>query len=427
MPAEVNVEQHAGEAAAPVRTADIVVGILLHESTEGLDAITRDAQDSLGTLFPANRCVIVQADGSSKGGAQEPAPPGAQEEESFVQISYTIYPAQKISPESFGVPGKANGVQAIFGVAAALNARVCAIIDATVGTPAPGSIASLIGPILEKQMDFVAPRYARHKYDGAILTGIVYPLIRALYSRRIHQPIGGDYAVSGSVLSYLLSQSWPSGEATSSDADAWVTIQTLCGGFRLAEASLGPRTLHPHEPAPDTRSVLAQALGSIFAEMDRSASFWQKTRGSQTIPMFGPHFDPPPDPAPVDPAPMVQSFRLGYQNLQDIYRLILPPATMVELKRMCLHMPDDFQFDNMLWARIVYDFALAWRTRAIDRDHLMGALTPLYLGWVASWVRAIRDDGPVEVQKRIEALCSTYEAQKSYLISRWRWPDRFNP
>ena len=48
----------------------------------------------------------------------------------------------------------------------------------------------------------------------------------------------------------------------------------------------------------------------------------------------------------------------------------------------------------------------------MDRDHLMGALTPLYLGWVASWVRAVRDDGPKEAESRIEALCAAYETQQ---------------
>jgi hypothetical protein len=31
------------------------------------------------------------------------------------------------------------------------------------------------------------------------------------------------------------------------------------------------------------------------------------------------------------------------------------------------------------------------------------------------------------VEERIERLALAYEAQKPYLISRWRWPDRFTP
>jgi hypothetical protein len=29
--------------------------------------------------------------------------------------------------------------------------------------------------------------------------------------------------------------------------------------------------------------------------------------------------------------------------------------------------------------------------------------------------------------RRLESLSLAYEAGKSYLVSRWRWPDRFNP
>jgi len=29
--------------------------------------------------------------------------------------------------------------------------------------------------------------------------------------------------------------------------------------------------------------------------------------------------------------------------------------------------------------------------------------------------------------ERIERLCEVFEAEKPYLISRWRWPDRFAP
>jgi len=32
-----------------------------------------------------------------------------------------------------------------------------------------------------------------------------------------------------------------------------------------------------------------------------------------------------------------------------------------------------------------------------------------------------------DVERRVQQLSMVYEAQKPYLISRWRWPDRFNP
>ena len=31
------------------------------------------------------------------------------------------------------------------------------------------------------------------------------------------------------------------------------------------------------------------------------------------------------------------------------------------------------------------------------------------------------------VEARIERLCENFETEKPYLISRWRWPERFRP
>ena len=79
------------------------------------------------------------------------------------------------------------------------------------------------------------------------------------------------------------------------------------------------------------------------------------------------------------------------------------------------------------WVRIIYDFALAYRLRTISRTHLLGALTPLYLGWVASYAQEVGSASPAEAEQRVEKLARAYEDGKPYLLSRWRWPDRFNP
>jgi hypothetical protein len=78
-----------------------------------------------------------------------------------------------------------------------------------------------------------------------------------------------------------------------------------------------------------------------------------------------------------------------------------------------------------LWVRIVYDFVLAYRLRTINRGHLLGALTPLYLAWVASHI--ILADSGTAPEQHIEELAMNFESDKAYLVSRWRWPDRFNP
>jgi len=427
---EAGTQQSATELESS-RDADIVLGIMSYNSAETIRGAISTVQDGLVTWFPGKNCVLVNADGGSKDGTQALALESVLEKKDFVQISYPILPVQKMTPEYYGVPGKPKALQAIFSAAIERNATACAIVDANVRSLKPEWVGTLVRPVVEDGFDFVSPRYLRHKYDGTIISGIVYPLTRALYGKRIQQPIGGEFALSAKLLKHLAGKPQLDADGAGlgpagSIVDVWITIQAAAGGFRLAQALLGPRVLSQSEPAPEVSSMLVQTLGSVFTEMDRTAPFWQRVKGSEKIPSFGSCEGPGADPPPVDINPMIQSFRLGYQNLQDIWRLVLPPATLMALKRMSVQSADAFSFDDALWATVVYDFALAWRLRVMDRDHLLRALAPLYLGWVASYVNSVRDAGPDEAQDRIEKLCLAYEAQNGYLISRWRWPDRFN-
>ena len=92
----------------------------------------------------------------------------------------------------------------------------------------------------------------------------------------------------------------------------------------------------------------------------------------------------------VDVRPLIESFNLGWRNLQEVWGLVLPPVTLLELKRLSRLPMEQFRMPDPVWAKIVYDFALAHRLRSIGRSHLLGALTPLYLGWVASYVGEVQ-------------------------------------
>jgi hypothetical protein len=161
--------------------------------------------------------------------------------------------------------------------------------------------------------------------------------------------------------------------------------------------------------------------------MERNAAFWQRIRGSVPIPTIGDPVGVSQDTGNLDTSRMIESFQLGVRDLLDIWGLVLPPSTLFELRKLSrlpagqFHLPDD------LWARIVFDFALGHRLRSISRDHLLKSMTPLYLAWVASHVQALANDGGVAAEQKLERLADAFESCKSYLVSRWRWPDRFNP
>jgi hypothetical protein len=174
-------------------------------------------------------------------------------------------------------------------------------------------------------------------------------------------------------------------------------------------------------------SLLAQVLGPVFLDMERYAAHWQKTRGSASVPGFGQPQAVTEETGAVDVKRLVDSFQLGARDLQEIWALVMPPATLMEVRRLSRLAPDQFRMPDELWVRIIYDFALGHRLRTINRDHLLRAMTPLYLGWVASFAYEMEAAGPAVVERRRENLCEAYESLKPYLVSRWRWPDRFNP
>ena len=150
-------------------------------------------------------------------------------------------------------------------------------------------------------------------------------------------------------------------------------------------------------------------------------------RGSQPTPVLGTATDGTSSTPSHDLRKLVESYRLGFRNLHDLWSLVLPPASLLELKRIAAAPAETFGFTDELWCRTVYDFALGYRMRTLNRNHLLGAFLPLYLGWLASFVREMQPLGQAAAEQRLEQLCQTYEAQKPYLISRWRSPDRFNP
>jgi hypothetical protein len=150
-------------------------------------------------------------------------------------------------------------------------------------------------------------------------------------------------------------------------------------------------------------------------------------RGSQPVAAFGEPVPGPDEPRAVDIRAMVESFQIGFRNLQEVWGRLLPPATLVELSRLSRAPLEGFRMPDPLWARVVYDFALGYRLRVINRDHLLRAMTPAYLAWVASFAREMEGVDRWAARDRLERLCLAFEAEKPYLVARWRWPDRFNP
>jgi len=408
-------------------TADIVVGIPSFNNADTIGYVARMVQQGLHQYFPQAHGVIVNSDGGSKDGTPQRVLEAVPESDPVLQVPHNIFPVQKLSTPYSGIPGKGSALRLVFQIAKTLGARACAVVDSDLRSIKPEWVRLLVQPVLEQGFDFVAPFYLRHKFDGTITNSIVYPLTRALYGKRIRQPIGGEFCFSNALIERYLSQDVWNTDVARFGIDVWVTTQAVCGGFRPCQVFLGAKIHDPKDPAADLISMLVQVLGATFTEMERNASNWQKVRTSESVATLGEPGIVDTEPVKVDVQRMISSFRLGHDSLYNIWSAVLPPATLLELKKLAARTNDEFVFPDETWVHVVYDFAVAYHFRTINRDHLLRALAPLYLGWVASFIIQMQTADADTVERRIEELCVRYEREKPYLISRWRWPDRFSP
>ena len=270
--------------------------------------------------------------------------------------------------------------------------------------------------------DLAVPCYELPPHAGLINSSVLYPLTRALFASRVRFPLAVDLGLSFRMAKRLADAAQLFTAINQGEPPLWPVNEATVAGFAIDQFDVGPRI----QPAgPDLNTILPLVVGPLFSDIKAKAAFWQRfrplppARNAMPVPPA-----PTTDPA-ADIAPMLSAFRLAYTNLHEIWSLVLPPNSLLRLKQLAATDAAAFRISDSLWARIVYDFLLAYRLRTINRGHLLGALIPLYLAWVASHFNITASGSDPE--GHIEAVAVAFETEKTYMLSRWRWPDRFNP
>lgn len=425
MPEQDFVAAQIAELLRTHASTDIVVGLPSYNNADTIDGVVRAIRQGLAQRFPENRAIIVSVDGGSTDAT--PNRIAELQTEAGTPLCQVLLPGREFVVPYHGIARKGDALHATMQIARQSGARLCLMLSPDVAVPTPGVLEGLAAPILLEGFDLALPLYLRHRFDGAITSSIVRPLVRALYGRRVQQPMGAEYALSAGLVERCLAQNVWATDLARLGSDIWTTTQAMCGAFKLCHVQLGLKNqARPTVPVALSATV-DQVLGSLFEDMIRNAQVWQHVRGSLPINLLGLQVDGVPPPVSFDFRKLVESFSLGLRNLQDVWALVLAPATLLELHRAVALPPDRFVFPDLAWCRVLFDFSLGYRLRTINRSHLLAAFLPLYLGWLGGFVREMQDASDSEAERRIEQLCRTYESEKPYLISRWRSPDRFNP
>ncbi len=408
----VNLESTSAAASPPASVSGrpgTLPGLLVSLTTLTHDALATMLAN-LALAFPGQTTLVASPDAALGEGIGP-----LQKTSSSIQL----IPYMPAAPSGSAWVLTAADYLNTFRLAKEHHATSCLMLGVNAQSLRPDAIRELAEAA--NRVDLALACYEIGPREGLVNSAMLYPVTRALYGTRPRYPLAIDLGLSLRMAERLAIAAQKFTAANQNDALIWPIAEAAAANYTLTEVAVGQRTL-PQPNSPDLNSLLAQIAGSLFTDIELKASYWQRARGNQSPRHLAPH---PLQEAMPDVQPMLDSFRLAYTNLHEIWSLVLPPNSLLGLKKLSLLAATEFRMPDALWTRIVYDFILAYRLRTINRGHLLGALTPLYLAWVASHI-VLANNG-TSPEAHVEQQAVAFEADKPYLVSRWRWPDRFNP
>lgn len=399
---------------------DILVGIPSYNNARTIGHVVRAVTAGLAKYFPDRSAVLVNSDGGSTDGTSEVV---AQSEMGGARTILVARPPRalaKVITAYQGMPGKGSAFRTVFEIARRVSAKACAVVDSDLRSITPEWLQLLVTPVLEEGYDYVCPLYARHKFDGTITNAIVYPMVRAVYGRRIRQPIGGDFGFSGRLAEHYLAQNVWETDVARYGIDIWMTTTAVRGDFRVCQSYLGAKIHDAKDPSADLSAMLMQVTGSLFRQMEAHEPGWFSIEGSEPVPEFGFKYEVGLEPVPVNVARMVKAFEQGVSDFGGLYASYLGEETRTALRGLTGQPPDRFHMPPDVWVTILHELAAAHKRRALPRDHLLKTLTPLYLGRTASWVNEAAGYDAAAVEHALDSLCLRFEALKPQLVELWR-------
>src|SRR3990170_7350649 len=243
-----------------IKEAEILIGIPSYNNARTIGHVIRAVSAGLAKYFPEAKAVLVNSDGGSADGTPKIAAEASVDLQSIL-IAHRVAPLYKITTPYHGIPGKGSAFRLIFEIAKAMEVKACAVVDADLRSITPEWMELLLRPILKEGCDYVAPYYLRHKYDGTITNSIVYPLTRALYGKRIRQPIGGEFGFSKKMAEFYASQEVWESHVARFGIDIWMTTTAIARSAKICQAYLGAKIHDPKDPAADLSAMLAQVVG----------------------------------------------------------------------------------------------------------------------------------------------------------------------
>jgi len=416
-----------------IKKADILVGIPSYNNENTIGHVIKAVRLGLTKYFPKFKSIIVNSDCGSTDKTRKIVKNNLDDYKALetILIAHEMHPYMRSlhTPISEmvttfrGTPGKGKAFRRIFEIAHKLGVKAVVVVDSDLRSITPEWIQLLAAPIVFKGFDYVAPLYARHKYDGTITNSLIYPLTRALYGKKIRQPIGGEFGFSAKVLNeYMKKDIWDT-DVAYYGIDIWMTSVALANGFKVCQSFLGAKIHNPKKIATLT-PMFKQVIGTILSLIEENHEKWKGIKGSDDLPTFGFQSRVIPEEVPQDFNDLFKRFQKGFEKRKIFWKEILKTENYKALEKIALKTKKSYSFPNELWVKIIYDYIIFYHRfknifMEMSLPSMLESMIPLYFGFTSSFVLKTKNMSNPEAEEEIENLCLEFEKLKPYLVENW--------
>jgi glucosylglycerate synthase len=401
-----------------VGEVDILVGLPTHNNAKTAGPVVTTIRNGLLRGFPRERAVIINVDGGSRDGTPELVTGVSIDDRRPASNLNALRTLHCISTKYANSPVSGVAFHAILAAAELVRAKACVMLSPESTNIEPDWLSTMLGPVYRDGFDLVTPTYRRHKFEGLLITNLLYPMTRALYGLRIREPYSPEFGFSGRLGTQFLGQNvWADG--TEGDgAELRFTLAAITGKFRICQSFLGEK-IHVERRAADLVPTLRQTVGTLFSALEPDYPFWSVATEPEAAPTKGSDQEVLLEPLRVNRKRLREMFLTGVAELESVFRSILTPSTLAELQQIAQLDEEEFRYPADLWVRTVYEFAASYQKSVISRDHIIQALAPLFRGRVFTFLMENRSASAEEVERNIEGLCLEFERLKPYLLEMW--------
>ncbi len=395
-----------------LQPAALVVGIPSYRNPLTIGPLVERVTTALATHYAPLHPLLVHADGHSQ-------------DDTLASALQRALPAgvRRLATPYQGLSGKGSALRAIFEVATRLHAQALLLVEADITSLAPGWVPTLLEPLLAGKLDLVLPHHSFVQPAPGAADLLAQPLLLALFGIPLRYPTGGTVGLSGKLAAHFGRRDVWETDVARGGVDVWMTVEAALSGARLGERQVGGKVHQSKHTVRLAEATFLQEIGTLFRLAAQRERAWRWRAPNQeeagTVP------GPVEEVEPAPPAPDLT--RLWQEATRTVSERIIEEWASVLL-------PDDFRsaerwlaasepppFDSIRWARMAYDFVVAYNLGEGDPDRVVLALYPLFLLHNAALVAACQGEGgTAQARERLlQQQRSHFMEYLPYLHHRW--------